>query len=83
MKGKNLDFSIRSLNTAILLQPIQFILNLLIFISIFIVYYDADPVSALYGENNYEFLASIIVLSIGVLNIVICFADPRCRKTCK
>ena len=63
------------MNTAILLQPIQFILNL-IFIPIFLVF-------AMNGDNDNNLKLAIIVMSIGVLNMFICFTDPRCRQTCK
>ena len=68
-------YSVLSLNTAILLQPIQFILNL-VFIPIFLV-------SAWNGGDDNNFKLAIIVMSLGVLNMFICFTDPRCRQTCK
>ena len=63
------------MNTAILLQPIQFILNL-IFIPIFLVF-------AMNGDNDKNLKLAIIVISLGVLNMLICFTVPRCRQTCK
>ena len=64
------------MNTAILLQPIQFILNL-IFIPIFLV-------SVWNGDDDSNLKLAIIVMSLGVLNMFICFTDPRCcRQTCK
>ena len=67
--------SVLSLNTAILLQPIQFTLNL-IFIPIFLV-------SAWNIDDDNNLKLAIIVMILGVLNMLICFTDPRCRQTCK
>ena len=80
---KTVYCSVGSLNTAILLQPIQFIINIM-FIPIFITYYDAevlkDPTSAWYGESGHEFIQAIVILVLGVVNIFICFTDPRCKR---
>ena len=67
--------SVLSLNTAILLQPIQFTLNL-IFIPIFLV-------SAWNIDDDNNLKLAIIVMILGVINMLICFTDPRCRQTCK
>ena len=76
-------FSVLSMNTAILLQPIQFMINIM-FIPIFITYFDAevlkDPTSAWYGESGHEFIQAIVILVLGVVNIFICFTDPRCKR---
>ena len=83
------------MNTAILLQPVQVLINL-IFIPICIIYYDAellkDPTALFYGDRAQEFLTSLwngenrpelvqagVVMGLGVLNILICFSSPRCR----
>ena len=83
------------MNTAMLLQPVQVLINL-IFIPICIIYYDAellkDPTALFYGDRAQEFLTSLwngenrpelvqagVVMGLGVLNILICFISPRCR----
>ena len=79
----NFYFSVLSMNTAILLQPIQLIINIM-FIPIFITYFDAevlkDPTSAWYGDSGHEFIQAIVILVLGVVNIFICFTDPRCKR---
>ena len=71
------------MNTAILLQPIQLIINIM-FIPIFITYSDAevlkDPTSAWYGDSGHEFILAIVILVLGVVNIFICFTNPRCKR---
>ena len=87
--------SLTSMNTAILLQPVQVSINL-IFIPICIIYYDAelqkDPSVLFYGDRAQEFLTSLwnggnrselveagVLMGLGVLSIIICFISPRCR----
>ena len=81
--GEIVNFSVLSMNTAILLQPIQLIINIM-FIPIFITYFDAevlkDPTSAWYGDSGHEFIQAIVILVLGVVNIFICFTDPRCKR---
>ena len=83
------------MNTAMLLQPVQVLINL-IFIPICLIYYDAellkDPTALFYGDRAQDFLTSLwnggnrpelvqagVVMGLGVLNILICFSSPRCR----
>ena len=81
--GETVIFSVLSMNTAILLQPIQLMINIM-FIPIFITYFDAevlkDPTSAWYGDSGHEFIQAIVILVLGVVNIFICFTDPRCKR---
>ena len=87
--------SLTSMNTAILLQPVQVFVNL-IFIPICIIYYDAellkDPSALFYGDRAQEFLTSLwnggnrselvqagVVIGLGAISIIICFISPRCR----
>ena len=93
--GRFILCSLTSMNTAMLLQPVQVLINL-IFIPICIIYYDAellkDPTALFYGDRAKEFLTSLwngenrpelvqagVVMGLGVLNILICFSSPRCR----
>ena len=74
-------YSVTSMNTAVLLQTIQFAINI-IFIPIFIIYLKAEAFNSLFGQYNLPHACAVLV--IGIVNIVICFAFPRCKsKTSK
>ena len=74
-------FSVSSMNTAVLLQTIQFSINI-IFIPIFIKYLKAEAFNSQSGHYYLPHACAVLVL--GIVNIVICFAFPRCKsKTSK
>ena len=74
---KIISYSLKSLNIAILLQPIQIFVNI-IFISIFIAF-GAEELknqkSEWYGEESY----AMIILTLSVVNILMCFIKPICK----
>ena len=71
------------MNTAVLLQTIQLIVNS-IFIPIFMrsVQKDLKSYSVWFGDEaeDYELLIASVVLGLGLVNILLCFGFPRCRK---
>ena len=71
------------MNTAVLLQTIQLIVNS-IFIPIFMksVKKELKSYSVWFGEEagDYELLIASVVLGLGLVNILLCFGFPRCRK---
>ena len=71
------------MNTAVLLQTIQLIVNS-IFIPIFMrsVKKDLESYSVWFGDEagGYELLIASVVLGLGLVNILLCFGFPRCRK---
>ena len=74
---KIISYSLKSLNIAILLQPIQIFVNIL-FIPIFIAF-GAEELknqkSEWYGEKRY----GIIILTLSVVNLLMCFIKPSCK----
>ena len=70
------------MNTAVLLQTIQLVVNM-IFIPIFIMHNKnikkaVKSSSVWFGDD--ELLIASGVLSLGLVNILLCFGFPRCRK---
>ena len=74
---KIISYSLKSLNIAILLQPIQIFVNI-IFIPIFIAF-GAEELKnqkfEWYGEKRY----AIIILTLSVVNLLMCFIKPSCK----
>ena len=70
------------MNTAVLLQTIQLVVNM-IFIPIFIMHNknieEARKSSAVWFGDD-ELLIASAVFSLGLVNILLCFGFPRCRK---
>ena len=74
------------MNTAVLLQSIQLAVNL-IFIPIFMMSVQnvknaLKSSSVWFGDEagDYELLIASVVLGLGLVNILLCFGFPRCRK---
>ena len=70
------------MNTAVLLQTIQLVVNL-IFIPIFIMHNKnikkaVKSSSVWFGDD--ELLIASGVFCLGLVNILLCFGFPRCRK---
>ena len=74
---KIISYSLKSLNIAILLQPIQIFVNI-IFITIFFAF-GAEELRnqkfEWYGEKTY----AIIILTLSVVNLLMCFIKPSCK----
>ena len=70
------------MNTAVLLQTIQLVVNM-IFIPIFIMHNKnikkaVKSSSVWFGDD--ELLIASAVFGLGLVNILLCFGFPRCRK---
>ena len=75
----NLSFT--SLNTALLLQPIQIVINIL-FIPSFIVFDVIEEKSELYKERKeYVQIQAYFLLILSIVYAVICFTRNKSQKT--
>ena len=67
------------MNTAVLLQTIQLAVNM-IFIPIFMMSVpNVENAFSAWFEDD-ELLIASVVLGLGLVNILLCFGFPRCRR---